>query len=149
MASSDRGAPDRSAAHLALQSVLRSADTLRAAQDVEAGGASRRLVRRIGARLVHFFADRQVEWNVAAARALEAATRGLDEGDRWTERIAERLAALEARVAIVETELRAAREAEADARRKLAIAGVRLRELEEAHQALAERIGGKTRAEKG
>lgn len=150
MASSDRGAPDRSAAHLALQSVLRSADTFRAAQDAEAGGASRRLLRRIGAKLVHFFADQQVEWNVSAARALEATTRGLDDGDRWTERLAERLAALESRVMTVETELRAAREAEAEARRKLAIAGVRLRELEEAHQVLAERIGAKTtRAEKG
>ena len=148
MASSDRGAPDRSAAHLALQSVLRSVDTFRAANDAQAGGASRRLLWRLGAKLVHFFADRQVEWNVAAARALEATTRGLDDGDRWTEQVAERLAALESRVATLERELRAAREAEADARRKLAIAGVRLRELEEAHQALAERIGANTRAEK-
>jgi hypothetical protein len=148
MASSDRGAPDRSAAHLALQSVLRSADTFGAAQEAEARGASRRLIRRIGARLVHFFADRQVEWNVAAARALEATTRGLDDGDRWTADVAERLAALAARVATVETELRAAREAEADARRKLAIAGVRLRELEEALQATAVRTDAKTPAEK-
>jgi hypothetical protein len=149
MASSDRGAPDRSAPHLALQSVLRSADTFRAAREAEAEGSSRRLLRAIGAKLVHFFADRQVEWNVAAARALEATTRGLDDGDRWTERLAERLTALESRVTTVEMDLRAAREAEADARRKLAIAGVRLRELEEAHQALAERIGANTRADKG
>jgi septal ring factor EnvC (AmiA/AmiB activator) len=149
MASSDRGAPDRSAAHLALQEVLRSADTFRAANDAELGGGARRLFRRIAAPLVHFFAARQVEWNVTAARALEATTRGLDEGDRWTERVAERLAALESRVATMEAELRAAREADADSRRKLAIAGVRLRELEEAQQALAARIDAKTRAEKG
>jgi hypothetical protein len=148
MGSSDGGAPDRSAAHLALQAVLRSVDTFRAAEDLAVGGAPRRLFRRVGARLVHFFADRQVEWNVAAARALEATTRALDDGDRWTERIAERLAVLESRVATVETELRAAREAEADARRKLAIAGVRLRELEEAQQALGERVGAETRANK-
>jgi multiple sugar transport system ATP-binding protein len=40
--------------------------------------------------------------------------------------------------------LRVAREAEAEARRKLTIAGVRLRELEELQQALAERLDGQT-----
>ena len=50
--------------------------------------------------------------------------------------------AVEARLQAVETELRASREAEAEARRKLAIAGIRLRELEDRADALAKRLDG-------
>jgi chromosome segregation ATPase len=121
--------------------VLRSADTFRRSREDGKGGPLRRLLLPVVARLVRFFADRQVEWNVAAARSLEATTRAIDDGDRWIETIAEHVRALEARVREVETELGAAREAEAEARRKLALAGVRLRELEELQQALAKRVG--------
>ena len=135
-------APDRSAAHVALQEVLRSADTFKAARDAGEGGALKRFLVPIATRLVHFFADRQVAWNGAAARSLEATIRAVDNGDEWIAAIAERVRALEAQLGAVEAELRGSREAEAEARRKLAIAGIRLRELEELQQALAKRLDG-------
>jgi len=145
----ESGPPDRSPAHLALQAVLRSADTFRAAREAAGKGSLKRIVSAVGSRLVHFFADRQVEWNVAASRSLEATTRAIDDGDRWTTRIAEQMVAIEARLRDVETELSVAREAEAEARRKLAIAGIRLRELEELQQALAKRLDGEAPPAKG
>jgi hypothetical protein len=130
---SDEEKPDRSAAHRALQEVLRSPDTFAAAlQDVaERPSGWKRWIAPLGAKLVHFFAAPQVKWNVAAARTLEATLRGLDDGDRWIARLAEELRAAEERIGRLEAELRSAREAEEDARRKLALLGVRLRRLEE------------------
>jgi hypothetical protein len=129
----DAEKPDRSAPHRALQDVLRGPDTFAAAlHDVaECPNGWKRWIAPLAAKLVHFFAAPQVAWNVAAARTLEATVRGLDEGDRWSARLAEELRAAEERIGRLEAELRAAREAEEDARRKLALLGVRLRRLEE------------------
>ncbi len=69
--------------------------------------------------------------NVVTARSVEATVRALDDGDRWVARLVEALRAAEQRIDRLETELRAACEAEEDARRKLALLGVRLRRLEE------------------
>lgn len=101
---------DNSSTHLALQAALRTPETWR---------------------LVPFFAPRQAEWNLAVVRALEAAVRSIDERDRWLEELDRRLRASEEKVAQLETELRGARAAEDDARRKLATLGVRLRDIEE------------------
>ena len=65
------------------------------------------------------------------AKALEATVRSLDERDRWIEDLAARLRSTEEKVAQLESALRGAREAEDDARKKLAALGVRLRDLEE------------------
>jgi hypothetical protein len=125
--------PDSSAAHLALQEVLRRNDTFAAARS--AGSESARPLKRIllpvAAKIVHFFARWQVEWNFVASRALEAVVRALDERDRWVGTLAARMRAAEERVRQLEAELRGVREAEEDARRKLAQLGIRLRELEE------------------
>ena len=130
---SDAEKPDRAAVHHALQEVLRSPDTFAAARRDAA--ESPRLLKRwlsaLTAKLVHFFAGPQVEWNVATARSVEATVRALDDGDRWVARLAEELRAAEQRIERLETDLRAAREAEEDVRRKLALLGVRLRRLEE------------------
>jgi hypothetical protein len=64
------------------------------------------------------------------ARALEAVTRVLDERDRRLEKAAARLSAAEERIGQLEAELRTVREAEEDARRKLALVGIRLREVD-------------------
>ena len=101
------GTPDSSAAHLALQEMLRRSDTFAAA--------------RLAAH----------EWNFAASRALEAAVRSLDERDRWVSALVARMRAAEERVSQLEADLRGARAAEEDARRKLANVGIRLRQLEE------------------
>ena len=85
----------------------------------------------IAAKIVHFFARSQVEWNAAASRALEAVVRSFDERDRWVSALVARVRAAEERVSQLEAELRGARAAEEDARRKLAQVGIRLRELEE------------------
>jgi hypothetical protein len=130
---SDAEKPDRSAAHRALQEALRSPDTFAAAlQDVvECPNGWKRWIAPLAAKWVHFFAAPQVQWNVAASRTLEAAIRGLDDGDRWIAHLAEALRAAEERIGRLEAELRAVRDAEEDARRKLALLGVRLRRLEE------------------
>jgi len=124
---------DNSRVHLALQEALRAPDTFAAARrdSAEPRSALKRLLAPIAARLVPFFARRQVEWNVAVAKALEATVRSLDERDRWIAELAARLRSTEEKVAQLETELRSAREAEEDARKKLAVLGVRLRGLEE------------------
>jgi septal ring factor EnvC (AmiA/AmiB activator) len=125
--------PDRSAAHRALQEALRAPDTFAAA--VRDAGASsspiKRLVAPLAVRLVHFFACSQVEWNHAVARTLEAIVRSNDEHDGWIGALEERLRVAEARIERLETQLRAAEEAEQEARRKLALVGIQLRELEE------------------
>ena len=115
---SDAEKPDRAAVHRALQEMLRSPDTFATARhDVaESARAWKRWLSPLAARLVHFFA---------------APVRALDGGDRWVARLVEALRAAEQRIDRLETELRAAREAEEDARRKLALLGVRLRRLEE------------------
>jgi hypothetical protein len=136
---SDAEKPDRAAVHLALQEVLRSPDTFATARhDVaESPRVWKRWLTPLAAKLVHFFAGPQVEWNVVTARSVEATVRALDDGDRWVARLAEELRAAEQRIERLETELRAAREAEEDARRKLALLGVRLRRLEEGDPSLA------------
>jgi chromosome segregation ATPase len=143
---SDRGKPDRADAHRALQEAMRAPDTFLSSQrDGRSAGLSKRLLVSIASRLVHFFASRQVEWNVAVVRALEATTRSLDDGDAWVGRLAEELRGFEARVRSLETELSAARAAEEEARRKLALAAIRLRELEERQAELARRLDGPAR----
>ena len=141
MASSNSEAdkPDRAALHRALQEVLRSPDTFARARHDVAGSthAWKRWLSPLAARLVHFFAAPQVEWNVVTARSVEATVRALDDGDRWVARLVEALRVAEQRIDRLETELRAAREAEEDARRKLALLGVRLRRLEEGDPSLA------------
>ena len=133
--------PDRAAVHRALQETLRSPDTFATARrDVaESPFVWKRWLSPLAAKFVHFFAGPQVEWNVVAARSVEATVRALDEGDRWVARLAEALRAAEQRIDRLETELRAAREAEEDARRKLAMLGVRLRRLEEGERSPAPR----------
>jgi len=125
--------PDSSAAHRALQETLRAPDTFATA--VRDAGASpsplKRLVAPLAVRLVHFFACSQVEWNHAVARTLEAIVRSNDERDGWIGGLEERLRVAEARIERLETQLRAAEEAEQEARRKLALVGIQLRELEE------------------
>jgi hypothetical protein len=130
---SDTEKPDRSAAHRALQEVLRAPDTFATArlEVAEHPNGWKRWLAPLAAKLVHFFAAPQVRWNVAAARSLESTLRGLDDGDRWIARLAEELRAAEERIGRLEAELRAVREAEEDARRKLALLGVRVRRLEE------------------
>lgn len=143
---SDMESPDSSAAHLAMQEVLRAPDTLATAlREAEAAGGSKRRLVRIVARAVHFFAHCQVAWNAAVARALEQTLRAVDARDRWVERVVVRLRAAEERVRRLETELRVAREAEEDARRKLALLGLRLRELDEHQQEIAYRLDGERR----
>jgi len=139
---SDSPKPDSSAVHLALQETLRGPDTFAAARSASDGSTPilKKLLLPIAARLVHFFARYQVDWNFSVARTLEAAVRGLDERDRWIERLIERLRSAEQRVGQLETEIRGAREAEEDARRKLAALGIRLRELEERQRALGSRV---------
>ena len=136
---SDADKPDRAAAHRALQEALRAPDTFAAAyRDVAEGpGVWKRWIAPLAAKLVHFFARRQVEWNVAAVRTLEATLGALDDGDRWIARLAEELRVAEERIGRLEIELRAAREAEEDARRKLALLGIRLRQLEERDRSAA------------
>jgi hypothetical protein len=136
---SDGEKPDRAAVHRALQEVLRSPDTFATARhDVaESPHVWKRWLSPLAAKVVHFFAGPQVEWNVVTARSVEATVRALDDGDRWVARLAEELRAAEQRIERLETELRAAREAEEDARRKLALLGVRLRRLEEGDPSLA------------
>ena len=130
---SDAEKPDRAAVHRALQEVLRSPDTFATARHDVAESARpwKRWLSPLAARLVHFFAAPQVQWNVVTARSVEATVRALDDGDRWVARLVEALRVAEQRIDRLETELRAAREAEEDARRKLALLGVRLRRLEE------------------
>ncbi len=127
------GTPDSSAAHLALQDVLRRTDTFAAARSAARQSARplKRIFLPVAAKIVHFFARAQVEWNSAAGRALETMVRSLDARDRWVSALAARVAAAEERVSQLEAELRGARAAEEDARRKLAHVGIRLRELEE------------------
>lgn len=127
------GPPDSSAAHLALQDVLRRNDTFTAARAaaIESARPLKKILLPFAAKVVHFFARWQVEWNFAASRALEAVVRSLDERDRWVSALAARVRAAEERVSQIETELRGARAAEEDARRKLARVGIRLQELEE------------------
>jgi hypothetical protein len=136
---SDAEKPDRAALHRALQEVLRSPDTFATARhDVAVSPRVwKRWLSPLAAKLVHFFAGPQVEWNVAAARSAEATVRALDDGDRWVARLAEKLRAAEQRIDRLESELRAAREAEEDARRKLALLGVRLRRLEDGDRSSA------------
>src|SRR5260370_36127896 len=114
--------PDSSAAHRALQEALRAPDTFAvAARDAEASpNPLKRLLAPLAVRLVHFFARSQVEWNHAVVRALEAIVRSIDERDGWIVRLEGRVRAGEERIARLETTLRAAQEAEHDARRKLA-----------------------------
>jgi len=83
----------------------------------------------LAARVVHFFARRQVEWNATVARALEAIVRSLDERDARAAWLEERLHGAEERIAHMEAEVRAMREAEQDARKKLAAMGIALSEL--------------------
>lgn len=113
--------------------MLRRNDTFTAARS--AGNESARPLKRIllpvAAKIVHFFARWQVEWNFAASRALEAVVRALDERDRWVGALVERMRAAEERVRELEAELRGTRAAEEDLRRRLAHVGIRLRELEE------------------
>jgi hypothetical protein len=127
------GTPDSSAAHLALQEVLRRSDTFAAARLAahESARPLKRILLPVAAKIVHFFARWQVEWNFAASRALEAAVRSLDERDRWVSALVARMRAAEERVSQLEADLRGARAAEEDARRKLANVGIRLRQLEE------------------
>ena len=127
------GTPDSSAAHLALQDVLRRNDTLSAARSAakESARPLKKILLPFAAKIVHFFARWQVEWNFAAGRALEAVVRSLDERDRWVSALVERVRAAEERVSQLEAELRGVRAAEEDARRKLAHVGIRLRELED------------------
>ncbi len=143
---SDIESPDSSAAHLAMQEVLRAPDTLATAlQDAAAAGGSKWRLARFVARAIHFFAHCQVAWNAAVARALEQTVRAVDARDRWVERVVARLRAAEERVRQLETEIRAAREAEEDARRKIALLGLRLRDLDERQQEMARRLGGEGR----
>lgn len=143
---SDLESPDSSAAHLAAQDVLSGPDTLGAAlRDAQTSGGWRRRLARIVVRGAHFFAHRQVAWNAAVARALERMVRASDARDRWVERVVTRLRAAEERVRRLENELRAAREAEEDVRRKLALLGLRLREIDERQQEIARRLGGEGR----
>jgi len=130
---SDAEKPDRAAVHRALHEMLRSPDTFATARRevAESPRVWKRWLSPVAAKLVHFFAGAQVEWNVMTARSAEATVRALDEGDRWIARLAEELRAAEQRIDRLETELRAAREAEEELRRKLAVLGVRLRRLEE------------------
>jgi hypothetical protein len=127
------GTPDSSAAHLALQDVLRRNDTFTAARAaaIDSARPLKRILLPFAAKVVHFFARWQVEWNFAAGRALEVVVRSLDERDRWVSALAARMRATEERVSQLEAELRGARAAEEDARRKLARVGMRLQELEE------------------
>lgn len=127
------GPPDSSAAHLALQDVLRRNDTFTAARAaaIESARPLKKILLPLAAKVVHFFARWQVEWNFAAGRALEAVVRSLDERDRWVSALVARVRAAEERVSQLETELRGARAAGDDARRKLARVGIRLQELEE------------------
>jgi septal ring factor EnvC (AmiA/AmiB activator) len=126
------GTPDSSAAHLALQDVLWRNDTFAAARSPQPPARPlKRILLPVAAKIVHFFARSQVEWNFAASRALEAVVRSLDERDRWVSALVARVRAAEERVSQLEAELRGARAAEEDARRKLAHVGIRLRELEE------------------
>jgi len=129
----DLDRPDASAAHRALQEALRAPDTLAAADRASRESASplKRFLGPLVVRAVHVFAGPQVEWNLAVSRALEAIVRSLDERDRWIESLALRLRAAEDRSRQLETDLRAAREAQEDVRKKLALAGIRLRDLEE------------------
>ena len=122
--------PDTAAAHRALQEALRSPDTFAAAREAGAtDGPLKRVLVPLAARLVHFFARRQVEWNATVARALEAIVRSLDERDARAAWLEERLRGAEERIARMEAELRAMREAEQDARKKLAAMGIALSEL--------------------
>jgi hypothetical protein len=125
--------PDRSAAHHALQEALRAPDTFATARRgvARSPGVWKRWIAPLAFRLVHFYARPQVEWNVATARSLEATVRALDDGDRWVAGLAEELRRAKERIVRLETDLRAARQAEEDARRKLALLGIRLRRLEE------------------
>jgi hypothetical protein len=133
------GAPDSSAAHLALQDVLRRTDTFAAARSAAQQSAPplKRIFLPVAVKIVHFFARSQVEWNSFASRALGAIVRSLDERDRWVSALVARMRAAEERVSQLEAELRGARAAEEDARRKLADVGIRLRELEERSESRA------------
>jgi septal ring factor EnvC (AmiA/AmiB activator) len=136
---SDAEKPDRAAVHRALQEMLRSPDTFATARHriAESPRPWKRWLSPFAAKLVHFFAGPQVQWNVATARSIEATVRALDDGDRWVDRLGQQLRLAERRIERLETELRAAREAEEDARRKLAMLGVRLRRLEDGDPSLA------------
>ncbi len=125
--------PDRSAVHHALQEALRAPDTFATARQgaTQSPGVWKRWIAPLAIRLVHFYAGPQVEWNVATARSLEATVRALDDGDRWVAQLAEELRLANERIVRLEADLRAARQAEEDARRKLALLGIRLRRLEE------------------
>jgi hypothetical protein len=129
----DLGTPDSSAAHLRLQEVLRRTDTFAAARSAAQDSARplKKILLPVAAKIVHFFARSQIEWNSAAGRALEAVVRSLDARDRWVSALVARVLAAEERVSQLEAELRGARAAEEDARRKLAQVGIRLRDLEE------------------
>src|SRR5206468_2254351 len=124
----DLRTPDSSAAHLGLQDVLRRTDTFAAARSAaqDSPRPLKRILLPVAAKIVHFFARSQVEWNSAASRALEAVVRSLDARDRWVSALVARVLAAEERVSQLEAELRGARAAEEDARRKLAQLGIRL-----------------------
>jgi hypothetical protein len=116
--------------HEALQQALRGPDTFAdATRNGAVSGALKRLVTAFSARAIHFFAHRQVEHNVAVVRAVEAAVRALDACDRRLEATNARLSTAESRIEELETGLRTVRAAEDDARRKLALLGIRLREI--------------------
>lgn len=124
--------PDSSGSHLALQEMLRGPDTFAAAlRHADAMKGMRGRIALLLARAVHFLLHPQVAWNGSVARAVEAAVRAGDERDRWIARLVARLRAAEERIRALETEMRAARAAEEEARRKLALVGIRLRELDE------------------
>ena len=128
----DLDGPDSSGPHRALQETLRGPDTLAIAlRDAESGSGLRRWLARLVTKATHFLIHPQVMWNLSAARTLEATLRAADERDRWIEGVIARLRAVEDRVHVLEAELRAARAAEEDARRKLALVSIRLRELDE------------------
>jgi len=128
---SDADKPESAGMHQALQEALRSPDTFAAAgREAASGGLLKRLVAALSARAIHFFAHGQVKHNVAVVHALEAVVRALDERDRRIETASARLSAAEERIGQLEAEGRTVREAEEDARRKLALIGIRLREID-------------------
>jgi hypothetical protein len=128
---SDPGKPESAHMHQALQEALRTPDTFAAGWRAAASsGVLKRLLAAVSARAIHFFASRQVEHNVAVVRALEAVVRAIDERDRAIEAASAHQSAAEERVRQLEVELRTVREAEEDARRKLALIGIRLREID-------------------
>ncbi len=127
----DLAAPDGGASHRALQEALRGPDTLGAATAELAHAGPLGWTRGLMARAMRFLLRPQVAFNGAVARTLEQTIRAGDARDRWIERIVVRLRDAEQRVRALEAEVRAARAAEEEARKKLALVALRLRELDE------------------